>query len=82
MEKITDEELYNLHSSSNVNVMKSKMLSWERHVAYMGEMNIQTYLESLKQRDIVEKCVKGRIILKGILNKYSMRIWAQFMWFW
>lgn len=82
MEKITDEELYNLHSSSNVNVMKSKMLSWERHVAYMGEVHIQTYLESLKQRDIVEKCDKGRMILKGLLNKYSMRIWAQFMWFW
>jgi hypothetical protein len=55
--KLYDEKLYNLHSSSNINVIKSRRMSWARHVAHMGEIrnaHTQFYLEGLKDRNIQE----------------------------
>jgi hypothetical protein len=39
VEKMHDEESYNVHVSLNIQVMNSSRIRWVEHVARMGERN-------------------------------------------
>jgi hypothetical protein len=52
--KLHNEELHNLHSSTNIiRMIKSRRMRWTGHVARMGRrgMDIGYWLESQKERD-------------------------------
>jgi hypothetical protein len=50
--KLHNEELHNLYFSPNmIRNMKSRRISWTRHVARMVEMSTKFWVESLKGRD-------------------------------
>jgi hypothetical protein len=68
------------HSQSIIRMIKSRMIIWARHVAWMGRswMYIGGWWESQKERDHQEdRDVGGRIILKWILDRM---MWYELGW--
>jgi hypothetical protein len=72
--KLYDEELHDLYSSPNNNIIgmiKSRSMTWTGHVARMGEIRnkYKFLMGSLKGRNHTEEMgVDGKIILKWILR--------------
>jgi len=76
------DELHNLYSSQHIiRVMISRMKRLEGYVARMGDIrNTKSSLKNLKGRDHLEYLsVDGKIILKWIVGKPSVRMWTKFI---
>jgi hypothetical protein len=68
--------------TSSLQVIKSRMMRWTRHVERMGQMRsaYKIFGGKLKGKDYGKVRVEGRIILEWILNKYGGNAWTGFIW--
>ena len=82
--KLHNEELNDLYSSPNtVRVIKSRRMRWAGHVARMGRGETYTgvWWGNLKERDHLGKPgIDGRIILRWVLRKWDVGVWAGSSW--
>jgi hypothetical protein len=45
-------------------------------------MHTKFWSENMKERDLEELNIDGKIILKWNLRKYGVRMWTGFSWLW
>jgi hypothetical protein len=78
------EELHDMYSSPNiVRLIKSRRMGWAGHVARMGEGRGCTgfWWGNLRERDYWgDSGVDGRIILRRMLRKWNVGVWAGLSW--
>jgi hypothetical protein len=83
-EKLHNEELHNLYSSSNITgVIKSRKKKWAGHTSHMEEMcnSHKILVEKLEgKREFEDLNLSGRIILKWILGMSRFVVWTGFIW--
>jgi hypothetical protein len=81
--KLHNKELHNFYSSPNIiRVMKSRRMRWTGHAAHMGERRNAYKIFVGKpegMRSLKDLGIRGRIMLKWILGKLSLRVWIGFM---
>jgi hypothetical protein len=77
-----NEELYNLYCLPNIMGIKSQRLSGTYSMHWEDEKCIQNFRwRIVKGRDHLEDLhTDGKIILKCILKKQSIRLWSKFAW--
>ena len=89
--KLHNEELNDLHSSTNiVRVIKSRRMRRAGQVAHMGQRRgaygaekgrIQGWWENLRERvHLGDPEVDGRIILRCIFRKWDVGLWTGLSW--
>jgi hypothetical protein len=83
--KLHNEELNNLHSSSNiVRVIKSRKMTWAGHVARRGDSRgVYRVLVGKPEGErfhLEDQGVDGRIILRYIFRKWNEGAWTGSIW--
>jgi hypothetical protein len=64
-------------------MIKSKRMTWARHVACMEEMrnSCRILVGELEGKDNLEDLgIDGRIILRWSLEKWGLKVWTGFIW--
>jgi hypothetical protein len=81
--RLEEEELHNLHASSNtIRMIKSRLMRLVGHVTRMRDIT-NTYKlssENLKRRDHSDDLGVDRIILEWNLGKENRKLWTGCMW--
>ena len=81
--RLGNEEHHDLYSSPNIRVIRSRRMTWAKHIAKMGRMEVHTEFRwgSLRERDYLEEVsINGRIILKLIFKKLDWDRWSELTW--
>jgi len=85
--KLHNEELNDLYSSPNINIvraMKSRRMRWAGHVARMGERRA-VYRDLVGKPEgknhLEDPGIDGRIIFRCIFRKWDVRAWTGSMLF-
>jgi hypothetical protein len=83
--RVHNEELHNLYpSSSIIRMIKSWRVRWAGHVVCMGERR-STYRILVGKpegtRPLEDPRLRGRIILKWILERQDGVVWTGLIWF-
>ena len=61
--KLHSEELHDVHSSSNIKVIKLRRMRWAGHVAHTEKRNTEYWWRNLKERNNFEdQHICGKII--------------------
>ena len=84
LRRLHNTELYDLYSSLNIQVIKSRRLRSLEHVAGMGERrgSYRVLVGKTEGRNHLEDPgVDGRILLKWIFQKWDRGAWTGSIWF-
>ena len=79
-----NEELNDLYSSANIiRLMKTRRMTWARHVGHIGrgEMHTRFWWGNMREREHLENVVADwTMILEWKLKKWVGRAWTGLIW--